>query len=200
VYQDFIPPGNRGHGDLNKSVDLLGSYRDLIRLSKYLSSERLQLRLNVDYSYHFYQMATIITILFGLIATVLVSLSSTEFGRGETKPARLIRVLAIVFPALGTASAAIIAFYNPQAVMNNASHEFANLKKLHSQITLGIADLKCPHKQDDDGDKTLHEMVLGWARRYQDIQTAAETSASTTAEVGPKTDGVAPDGKKAPKP
>jgi hypothetical protein len=114
MIQDFLPPGNHSEGDKTKSLNLLGSYLGLIRLSKYISSERSQLRYNVNNSSRFYQISTIITISLGLITTVLVSLSSTEFGRGQTKAAKSIRVLAIVFPALGTASAAIIAFYNPQ--------------------------------------------------------------------------------------
>lgn len=199
MIQDFLLPGNHSEGDKTKSLNLLGSYLGLIRLSKYISSERLQLRYNVNNSSRFYQISTIITISLGLITTVLVSLSSTEFGRGQTKAAKSIRVLAIVFPALGTASAAIIAFYNPQAEMNNASHTSANLAQLHNQITLGIAGAKCPKKQDDDGDKALHEKVLQWEKRYEDIETAAETSPSSTAEVGAKMDATAPDGEKGTK-
>jgi hypothetical protein len=56
-----------------------------------------------------------------------------------------------------------------------------------------------PKKQDDDGDKALHEKVLQWEKRYEDIETAAETSPSRTAEVGAKMDATAPDGEKGTK-
>jgi hypothetical protein len=196
IYSDFAPPGNLGEGNRGaEPITLLVSYKNLIRLSKYVSSARLSLNNNVKKLYSFYQISTIITIALGFITTVLVSLRSTEFGQGDTRIAKSIRVLAIVFPALGTASAAIIAFYSPQAKMNSASHTSANLAQLDSQITLGIAELGCASGQDDDNDKALGEKVLQWTKRYQDIQTVAETTPSG----GTKTDETgAPDSNNTP--
>ncbi|MFM0166870.1 hypothetical protein PQR39_41410 [Paraburkholderia sediminicola] len=81
------------------------------------------------------QLATFLTIGLGLVTTVLVALSSTDFIKRETTWGASIRIGAIAFPAIGTAAAAVIAFYNPSANFSRASHSLLGLKQLHEQIT-----------------------------------------------------------------
>jgi hypothetical protein len=103
----------------------------LVQLSKLLSQERIVLRKKAKSAYVFWQTTTVITIFLGMFTTILVSMSSTEFGRGDGNTQRLIRILAIVFPALGTAAAAVFAFYGPQAEWSQASRTLASITQLH---------------------------------------------------------------------
>src|SRR5262249_10572995 len=115
----------------------------IVELSKLLGTQRIDLTTTAKSAYSFLQFTTIFTILVGLITTILVSLSSTDFGKGDSRAAKTLRVLAIVFPAIGTASAAVIAFYGPQAEVSRATHVLASVRQLHDQMALGVWNLKC---------------------------------------------------------
>jgi hypothetical protein len=111
-----------------------------------------------------------------MITTILVSLSSTEFGRGDGQPQRVVRVLAIFFPVLGTATAAIINFYSPQAEWGQASRTLASLTQLQGQMGLALWKLP-PCSPTGIGDKTtLRSDLEDWSKRYVDIQTIASAS------------------------
>jgi hypothetical protein len=98
-----------------------------------------------------------------VITTFLVSVSSTKFGRGGGPPQRLIRVLAIIFPASGTATAAVISFYSPQAEWGQASRTLANDTQLHDEIALTVWKLTCPTPATDDSSaKPLTDSLEGW--------------------------------------
>ena len=94
--------------------NVLPAASDVFLLSESIGRARIENAKNAADAYILLQISTWSAILLGLATTVLVSLSSTEFGRGDSTPSRVIRVLAIVLPALGTAAAAITAFYAPR--------------------------------------------------------------------------------------
>ncbi len=125
------------------------------------------------------QASTWLMIVIGLITTVLVSLRSTDFGTGSTSAARAIQVFAIVFPALGTAAAAIIGFYGFAETMGRASHALASLRQLHGKMALEIWSLNpaSAKAHDSDTGKTLGELLKEWERRYIDIKDVAEAEA-----------------------
>ena len=107
-----------------------------------------------------------------MITTILVSVSSTEFGRGDGPRQRLIRVLAIIFPALGTATAAVISFYSPQAEWAQASRTLASEAQLHAEIALTVWKLTCLTTDTDDSTaKPLTDNLEHWSKRYMEIQT-----------------------------
>jgi hypothetical protein len=143
--------------------------RALIQLSSILAFQGIALRSKVQSAYFFWQCTSLIAIVLGMITTILVSVSSTEFGRGDGRNQRLIRLLAIIFPALGTAVAAIIAFYSPQAEWSQASRTLASVNQLHGQVALGVWKLKCPTADDEDA-KLFTTTIEDWSKRFHDIQ------------------------------
>jgi hypothetical protein len=153
------------------------SEHNLIQLSKALSEQRVRLMPKVRSTYFFWQLATLISIAIGMITTILVSVSSTEFGRGDGPPQRLIRMLAIIFPALGTATAAVISFYSPQAEWGQASRTLASETQLHDEIALTVWKLTCPTPEADDSSaKPLTDNLDSWSKRYIEIQTIPNAS------------------------
>ena len=153
------------------------SEHNLIQLSKELSEHRVGLIPKVRSAYLFWQLATLISIVIGMVTTILVSVSSTEFGRGDGPPQRLIRVLAIIFPALGTATAAVISFYSPQAELGQASRTLASETQLHDEIALTVWKLACPTPDADDSSaKPLTDNLENWSKRYIEIQTIPNAS------------------------
>ena len=156
----------------------------LIELSKALSEQRVALMPKVRSTYFFWQLATIISIGIGMITTILVSVSSTEFGRGDGPNQRMIRVLAIIFPALGTATAAVVSFYSPQVEWGQASRTLASETQLHDQIALTVWKLTCPTSDTDDSAKPLKDNLDNWSKRYIEIQTIPNASAPSGNQTG----------------
>jgi hypothetical protein len=155
------------------------SENTLIELSKALSEQRVALVPKVRLTYFYWELATIISIAIGMITTILVSVSSTEFGRGDGPNQRLIRVFAIIFPALGTATAALISFYSPQAEWGQAARTLASETQLHDQMALTVWKLTCPATDTDDGSaKALMDNMENWSKRYIEIQTVPNASSA----------------------
>jgi hypothetical protein len=132
----------------------------LIELSKILAEQRLELSRKVRSWHAFWEFGTIVSILIGMITTILVSLSATEIGRGDGPRQHTVRVLAIVFPALGTATAAIIGFYSPQAEWTQASRTLASETQLHGQMAISAWALDCPGENADDNIATSPKHML----------------------------------------
>jgi hypothetical protein len=151
--------------------------RAILALNRSISFEREKYRLRADGAESQLRWLTFIGIGMGMITTIVVSMSSTEFGRGAGRVQTLLRLLAISFPIIGTAVSGVIAFYSPQEKWNQARRTLASLTQLHAQMAVGVWNLKCD--LDDGARKT----VDGWSARYVDVQTAAAagTSVPTTA-------------------
>jgi hypothetical protein len=145
-------------------------HRSLIQLSHDIWSDRYTLYQHTKSAYLALQIATFVTIGLGLLTTVLVSLSSTPFGQGTTNGAIAIRIFAIVFPALGTASAAVVAFYGPQAVWNQSNYALANLGQLHGQISSTVWENQCSDSSRSKISDDLKDSIKRWRTRYIEIQ------------------------------
>ncbi|WP_421997892.1 hypothetical protein [Reyranella sp.] len=155
--------------------------RGYMELSRVLANQRTLLSDRAKSAYNVWQVAALVTIGLGLMTTVLVSLSTTEFGQGPGVTQRTIRVLAVIFPALGTAAAAVVAFYGPQAEWTQSSRTLASLSQLHAQLALDLWKLEC--KADAAGEikpplKVLPKTPLleEASKRYLEIQTVANAS------------------------
>jgi hypothetical protein len=154
----------------------------LFGLSASLAKQRIFLRSKAQSAYLFWQISTLVTIALGMITTILVSLSSTEFGRDDGSVQRVIRFLAIVFPALGTAAAAAVAFYGPQAEWSQSSRTLASLGQLHGQMGLAVWKLEC---QQAPTQLDLISVALDdWSKRYSDIQTLASAAGQSNGTGG----------------
>jgi hypothetical protein len=118
--------------------------RELVQLSFALWTQRYSLRLKAHDSFVLWQAFAITTIAIGMFTTILISLSATDVLNERSAGFRsTIRILAIVFPALGTACAAVTAFYGPQAEWTQASRELMGLTNLHEQMSVAVWDLDC---------------------------------------------------------
>lgn len=153
-------------------------------------NQRVELARKASDSYSWLQYIQWFTILIGLVTTVVVSISTTElFGKSDTRLGKGLRFLAIFLPALGTAVAAVNAFYNPRDDWNKAANTLANLTQLHGQMSVGIWALECP--ADDAKRKDMVAKLEEWTKRYNDVITIAESTpgASKQEQAGPKTGG-----------
>jgi hypothetical protein len=162
----------------------------IVQLSNAMLNQRVELARKANDSYSWLQYIQWLTILIGLVTTVVVSISTTElFGKVDTPLGKGLRFLAIFLPALGTAVAAINAFYNPRDDWNKASNTLANLTQLHGQMSVGIWALECP--ADDAKRKDVVAKLEEWTKRYNDVITIAESTpgASKQEQAGQKTGG-----------
>jgi hypothetical protein len=160
----------------------------LIQLSYAIAKHRVEARTKAQAAYSLWQYSTLITIAIGMITTILVSLSATDFVQKGGAIALTIRILAIVFPAVGTAFAAVIAFYGPQAEWSQSSRTFASLSQLHGQMALDIFKIEdCQPAPPKDSD--LAKQLEIWGKNYKDIETlaTAASSASGGGQGGPPT-------------
>jgi len=132
-------------------------------LSHALYRQRVAGAASVHDTYAFAQWMQWIIIILGFLTTIVVTLStSQEYGRGDGKGPRNLRFLAIALPVLGTAVAAVNAFYNPSQQFAAAKRTLAGLAQLHNQVATELPTLACT---DPDG------KIAQWVKRYQDIQS-----------------------------
>ena len=163
--------------------------RAILQLSKAIGVRRLQLSERSAAAYNLWQVTSIVSIGLGMLTTIVVSMSTTDFGRGETPTAVIVRLCAIILPALSTAAAAAFAFYGPQATWAQATRTLTSLAQLHGQMALDVWHLD---SATDDAAKAKMAVALdGWSKRYLDIQTisAAATQGSPTQGSGGQTGG-----------
>jgi hypothetical protein len=176
-YRELFPPGVIAIASQEgRHVDLSHQIINLLHLSRSIAIECIDLKKQAQNFYYLWQIASLITILLGMITTILVTLGSTDFGKDN----RAIRILAIVFPALGTATAAVVAFYSPQLQLSQASHTLAGLSQLQNQIVTGVWNIKC----NPDSEKELSTKFLGWEKRYDEIEAVAAAAAESAQSGG----------------
>ena len=147
---------------------LTNKQRSVVVLNRSLSFDREYYGLQQQEWYVFYEILQLSLIFVGMLTTITVSISSSEFGRGEGLRPRLFRFSAIILPILGTALAGVVAFYSPQARWNQAGTTLASLAQLQSQMAIDVWKLRCTDDdpKDNDGDRKL---ISEWSRRYADI-------------------------------
>jgi hypothetical protein len=126
------------------------------------------------------------SIVVGMITTIIVAISATDYGKDRIE----IRILAIVLPALTTAAAAAFAFYGPQFAWSQAARTLSSLSYLHGQMALEIWEVEA---DDRDG---LAKKLADWSKRFLDIQTIAaateqgrDQQAGREARTGPSATG-----------
>jgi hypothetical protein len=147
---------------------LLHKEMALVQLSKSISEDRLNLISKV-WSWHIFgSILTISSIIVGMITTILVSVSSTQFGRNPGNTQGLIRFAAVLFPAVGTAVAGISGFYNPKAELIQTARTLASETQLHDQIALVVSGSPC---LQTDSDVSLSKSIDGWTNRWFEIKS-----------------------------
>lgn len=115
------------------------------RLGKVLNNlffDRSDLASVIQGDFAVLQWATIIGIVIGMATTICAGLRSDEQALGSWT--RTIRILAVVFPALGTAVASVAAFYGPREELLRASQSLATLQQVHTDIQMKVTREPCP--------------------------------------------------------
>lgn len=142
-----------------------------------LFEQRIEMARAVDAQFTVLEAATIAGILIGLATTIFAGLRGDDETTGAWK--RPVRVLAIVFPALGTAVAAVAAFYGPREQLARSSQALAGLQQLHLAVRTGLARLPCP--TDEATTRDLERRLAEWEERL--AQQGRETTAARLASI-----------------
>ncbi len=111
-------------------------------------------------------------ILLGLLTTVVSALNSTQFGSGTNLSASVIKITAIILPALVTAVTAYGALVAAPDSASRKSQLVYNLIRLRTELVSYAHTLPCPLTQDK-----VEVQVAGysnWSKRYGDIIASAE--------------------------
>jgi hypothetical protein len=158
--------------------------RQIIHLSSGIYRQRIASALSVRAAYTETQIIQWIIIALGFLTTVVVSLSTLDLIKGRKLELPL-RIFAIVLPVVGTAAAAINAFYNPSQELGAAKRSLASLGQLHDQIASEIWTLRCVRSTDplDKAWTDTNAKIVQWSKRYQEIQSpAVEAQAAATGQ------------------
>lgn len=124
------------------------------------------------------EVATWASVLLGLATTVMVALAATDLVDKATGKGTWIRVGALVLPAIGTAAAAAIAFYEPGALLASRKAQAAAAEQLHLQMGQGVWKLSCFDKPEAPLDTGQAALFEGWSQRFQELVPRNDAKAS----------------------
>ena len=159
-----------GTGKPEEQINVHPVYIRIAQLSSSLLHKRIAIEERLTKAFMLAQTGAFASILIGMVTTILVALSSTEIGKQRNRTASVIRIGALVFPALGTAVAAIIAFYDPSGTLARQSQVASGMQQLHAQMANEVWSLKPIEKADD---LAIPEDVAAgldtWTQRYQQL-------------------------------
>jgi hypothetical protein len=133
--------------------------------------------------------------LIGLLTTALVTLSTTNL-ISESTPAwinfkTVIKLLAIVFPAIATAVAALNAFYDPKSEFVRQARNADSAGQLHRQLAVGVWVLSCTNDVASPDWKNNASQIDQWVNTHKTItappSAKPDTSGSSDNTTGDKT-------------
>jgi hypothetical protein len=167
--------------------------RGLLELNVAVNKTRFAAAKRAQAAFDFWQAGSLIIIVLGAASTVMIGLSSTEFGRESGSIQQVMRTLAIVFPALSTAATAAIAFYGPQTEWSQSSATAASLSQLHSQIATTLQVMECGDEPPAGKSNAFSSKVGEWTQKYQEIVAATNaTRQGSASSESTKKDGANP--------
>ncbi|WP_321961591.1 hypothetical protein [Paraburkholderia sp. J7] len=139
-------------------------------LSQSITMKRAATASKVDTAYSTAQIGAFLTIGIGLLTTIFVSLSTMElFGDKDKQPGKSIRIAALILPAIGTATAALIAFYDPNGNLARQSQIATGLRQVHTQLVITLWKTKCPASGSDEIDKDTKTSLDAYEQKFQDL-------------------------------
>jgi hypothetical protein len=165
----------------------------LLQLNSWLVDQRAPLLAKVRTTRSYAEFASWTTVILGLITTILVGLSSSDLIKGQqpsSQPSsqihQITRILALIFPAITTAAAAIVSYYSPQTEWSQANRTLASLTQLHDDIALNVWNLTCPTSWDRASDalSAFSNAMKEWSKRYGDIQALSSASGINISTTG----------------
>jgi hypothetical protein len=189
--------------------DLTSQHRAVIGISNGLFLQRVDAVERAGDAFKSSQTFVVSAIIIGLLTTVFISLSSTDIIK-DTNPALRtikisVKVLAIVLPAVGTAVAALSAFYDPGSDRVRYSSIVEAASNLHRQIAAGVGSLACvpasARNDKNNADWAKNEaQITEWIKAYKTLTPSAKkadntASGNSSSDLGNKTGGDAPNKK-----
>jgi hypothetical protein len=165
------PPQGGAYGRVPHRVE-----RSLLELNLAVNTARYAAAKRAQAAFDFWQAGTLIVIVLGAASTIMIGLSSTQFGRESGPTQQVMRTLAIIFPALSTAATAAIAFYGPQTEWSQSSSTAASLSQLHSQIATGLQPMECGDEPAAGKSNAFSTKVGEWTQKYQEIVAATNAT------------------------
>jgi hypothetical protein len=164
----------------------------LAELNTSILFQRLAVDARLDKAYKMAQAGAFSSIILGMLTTALVALSSSEFGKQKNRTGKIIRIGALVLPALATATAAGIAFYDPAGNLARQSQLESGLQQIHRQMADSVWKFK-PVSETITAPDEISTRLDTWAQRYEellarsgDTRAAAAGDAKSSATSAPE--------------
>ena len=173
---------SRSQAPVKPTVSVHPAYIRVGQLSSSICDRRIAIDDRLSKAYMLDEVGALTMILLGLATTVLVALSSTELGKQENRTGLTIRTGALVCPAIGTAAAAMIAFYDPSGTFARQNQVAAGLQQLHAQMSNVVWSFKPIANPGESIPNDMAARLDGWAQRYQELIASVGDSRLTEAQ------------------
>ncbi len=122
-------------------------------------------------------------ILLGMATTIVSALNSSEFGSGSGRWASIIKVTAIILPALATAITAYAALYTPPDLATRKAQLVSNLSGLGSDMAVTLSEATCPISKPDEI-AALEKQMSGWRKRLSEVVSNANVPSPSSSSPG----------------
>ncbi|MBY3472084.1 hypothetical protein HFN78_14270 [Rhizobium laguerreae] len=116
-----------------------------------------------------------VLIILGMTTTIVSALNSSELGTGSGRTATIIKVTAIVLPALGTMVTAFAALYASTDQAARKAQLVYNLSALSTEMNEAYLSAVCPVTADTNL-SDMETRLVSWSRRLSEIVANAEYS------------------------
>ncbi|BBP95789.1 hypothetical protein BSFA1_09180 [Burkholderia sp. SFA1] len=180
----------RDSGETIKETDgairLHNVYFRVLNLSNLILARRIATDRKLATAYTTAMVGAFLSIVIGLLTTVFVGLSSSEFGKKENRWGYMIRLGALILPAIGTATAAAIAFFDPNGNLARQNQLALGLQQLHYQLAATAWKIECPKTAEAALTPTDDSRLETFNQRFQDLIFSAGDSQSTGQSSGSK--------------
>ncbi len=171
--------GATGSGKEPVMITVPNFYVRILQLSHYILDERIDAEEELSHYYLIARMATFSAIFFSAATTLLVGLNATEMGKQQGRLGKAIRFLVLLSPVLGTAVAAIAAFYDPNGMLVRKNQTATALRQLHFQVSFGVPKMVCI--KNDQEPKEISAQLDAWIQRLQELTAATGDSRAINA-------------------
>jgi hypothetical protein len=184
------PNGEQSWGTSPSSapdIQLNNYQRTILYISQSISRARGELASSAAQNQSSMISYQFLIIILGAMTTILVSIKSMS--QGNTKPYFVIGILAVVFSASGTAMSSINSFVGPSEAYVRSERALLQLRQLHMDLELLIAEDKnvCKEFDAESLNDTRAKKIADIAGRLKEIvgQTGIASNASSSGTTPP---------------
>ena len=163
------------------------AYYRVIAINNALAERRVALDTHWSDAFVRAEIATWASVLIGLLTTAMVALSATSLvaPAQDSMPEKgaWIKYSALILPAVGTALAAAIAFYEPGALLASRKWQATSAEQLHIQIGQGVWKLPCFKTADALLTDPQAALFDGWSQRFLELASRSDAKSGGDATV-----------------